>query len=72
MGCRVVVKAAWSESRRRSSGKLAQLLHHGSQLAAVKVGIDRFAGWVELIMNEAAAAPSNTEHVLLLEAGRFW
>ncbi len=71
MGCRVVVKEARPESRRRPSGKLAQLLHHGVQLAAVKVRIDNFAGWEELVMNESAAAPPNTEHELLLEAGRF-
>ncbi len=41
-------------------------------MAAVKVRIDSFAGWEELIMNETAAAPPNTEHELLLEAGRFW
>ncbi len=69
---RVVVKEAWPESRRRPSGKLAQLLHHGGQLAAVEVCIDSFAGWEELIMNESAAAPPNTEHERLLEAGRFW
>ncbi len=42
VGCRVVVKEARPESRRRPSGKLAQLLHHGGQLAAVKVRIDSF------------------------------
>ncbi len=53
MGCRVVVKEAWPESRRRPSGTLAQLLHHGGQLAAVEVCIDSFAGWEELTMNES-------------------
>ncbi len=72
VGCRVVVKEAWPESRRRPSGKLAQLLHHGGQLAAVEVRIDSFAGWKELIMNETATAPQNTEHELLLDTGRFW
>ncbi len=66
------VKEARPESRRRPPGKLAQFLYHGSQLAAVKVRNDRFADWEELIMNETAAAPPNTEHELLLEAGRFW
>ncbi len=41
-------------------------------MAAVEVCIDSFAGWEELIMNESAAVPPNTEHELLLEAGRFW
>ncbi len=59
-------------TRRRPSRKLAQLLHHCGQLAAVEVCIDSFFGWEELIMNESAAAPRNTEHELLLEAGRFW
>ncbi len=36
-GCRVVVKEAWPESRRRPSGKLAQRIHHGGQLVAVEV-----------------------------------
>ncbi len=44
----------------------------GGQLAAVKARVDSFASWEELIMNETAAAPSNTEHELLLETGRFW
>ncbi len=65
------LKEAWPESRRRPSGKLAKLLHHGGQLAAVEVCIASFAGWEELIMKESAAAPPNTEHDLLLEAGRF-
>ncbi len=72
VGCGVVVKEARSESRRRPFGKLAQLFHHGGQLAAVKVRIDSFVGWEELSMNEAAAAPPITEHELLLEADRFW
>ncbi len=42
------------------------LLHHGAQLAAVKVRVDHFAGWEGLIMNEVAATPSNTEHKLLV------
>ncbi len=58
-GCRVVVKEARPESRRRPSRKLAQFLHHGGLLAAVNARIDRFAGWEELIMNESAAAPPN-------------
>ncbi len=72
MGWRVVVKEAWPESRRRPSGKLAQLLHHVGQLAPVEVCIDSFAGWEELKMNESTAAPPNTDHELLLDAGRFW
>ncbi len=64
------MKEARPESRRRPSGKSAQLLHHGGQWATVKVRIDSFAGLEELIMNETAAAPPNTEHELLLEAGR--
>ncbi len=71
VGCRVVVKEARPESRRRPSGKLAQLLHHGGQLAAVKVRIDSFTCWEELIMIKTAAAQPNREHELLLEAGRF-
>ncbi len=72
VGCSVVVKEAWPESRRRPSRKLAKILHNGGQLAAVEVCIDGFSGWEELIMNESATAPPNTEHELLLEAGRFW
>ncbi len=45
--CRVVVKEARPEARRRPSGKLAQHLHHGGQLAAVKVCVDSFADWEE-------------------------
>ncbi len=41
-------------------------------MVAVEVCIDSFAGREKLIMNESAAAPPNTEHELLLEAGRFW
>ncbi len=41
-------------------------------MSTLNCGIDSFAGWEELIMNETAAAPSNTEHELLLETGRFW
>ncbi len=52
VGCRVVVKETWPESRRRPSGKWEQLLHRGGQLAAVKVRIDSFAGWEELIIDE--------------------
>ncbi len=40
VGCRVIVKEARPESRRRPSGKFAQLLHHGVYLAAVKARID--------------------------------
>ncbi len=48
--------------------------NHGRHIHGikVKVRIDSFAGWEELIMNETVAAPPNTEHELLLEAGRFW
>ncbi len=56
------MKEAWPESRRRPSGKLALLLDHGGQMVVVEVCIDSFAGWEELIMNESAAAPPNTEH----------
>ncbi len=72
MGCRVVVKEEQPEARRRPSGKLAHLLHHGGQLAAVKVRVDSFADLEELIMNETAAAPLSTEYELLLETGRVW
>ncbi len=41
-------------------------------MVAVEVCIDSFAGWEKLIMNESASAPPNTEHELLLEAGRFF
>ncbi len=66
------MKEAGPDSGRRPSRQLAQRLHHGGQLAAVEVCIDRFAGWEERLMNESAAAPPNTEHEFLLEAGRFW
>ncbi len=42
VACRVVVKEARPESRRRPSGKLA---HHGGQLVIAKVRSDKFSGW---------------------------
>ncbi len=41
--------------------------HRRGQLAAVKVRVDSFASWEELVINETAAAPPNTEHERLLE-----
>ncbi len=40
VGCGVVVKEARPETRRRPSGKFAQLLHQGVQSAAVSVRTD--------------------------------
>ncbi len=67
---RVVVKGERPEAR-RPSGMLVHLLHRVCQLAAVKVRVDSLVGWEELIMNETATAPPNTEHKLFSENGRF-
>ncbi len=67
------MKEAQPEVRRRPSGKLAHLLHHGGQLAAEKVRVDSFVGWEELIMNETAATPPNTVQLLgELSSGHEW
>ncbi len=68
--CREGGTAGIDTSSFRKLGATSPSIGDG-QLAAVKVRIDSFAGWEELIMNETAAAPSNTEHELLLEVGRF-
>ncbi len=41
-------------------------------IGGVKIRIASFVGWEDLTMNAATAAPPNTEHELLLEAGSFW
>ncbi len=46
-------------------------MHDRNQLAAGKVRIHNLAGWEELMTNETAAAPPNSEHDSLLETTGF-
>ncbi len=46
-------------------------MHDRNQLAAGEVRIHNLAGWEELMTNETAATPPNSEHDSLLETTGF-